>query len=355
MELKHLAIRELHKEEDKATIISDRGGIVSTQQSLALDIVSSLNNALARRSTLTHGSFNQEAPQSYPFIQAFERYAAGDQGVESFLQLADLGISQLASAMDAPTAHNAVGGYIIFAHYAQERFEYLLVALVRNRSAISFNEQLKPTEVNEVDLDKLHQAAKINITSYSRGKDSYLSFMGTKEKGDVTHYFSNAFGCTDVTPSKKSTGDLIKAAKDFCTQNGMYEQREKVVEDVVSYLSRQRAEKSTANLPDVEQIFDQHVPAEQAESLIGKFSKFANSENYKVSHEFQPHTHTLNAMTKLKTKADNWQLDFSKKSFGVVGSGCDVEFDEASQTITLRRLPSRVMEQLKRELQQEEE
>ncbi len=355
MELKHLVIRELHKEEDQATVISERGGSVNTQPPVVPDMVLSLNNALARRSTLTHGSFNKENPNGYPFIQAFESYLSEEQSSSDFLKLSDLGITQLAAAMDSPSSHSAVGGYIIFAHYQQERYEFLLVALVRNRSAISLNEQLSPTEVNEVDLDKLHQAAKINITSYQKGKDSYLSFMGTKEKGDITHYFSNAFGCTDVTPSKKSTGYLIRATRDFCTQNGMYDEREQVVEDVVSYLSRQRSEKNTANLPEIEQIFDQHIPTEKAEEVTGKFGRFANSERYQVSQEFQPHTHTLNAHTKLKAKADNWQVDFAKRSLGIVGSGSDIEFDEEKQILVLRRMPSRVVEQIKRTLEGEED
>lgn len=355
MELKHLVIRELHKEEDQATVISERGGSVNTQHTVVPDMVLALNNALARRSTLTHGSFNKENRDGYPFIQAFENYLQQEQSASDFLKLADLGIAQLAAAMDAPSSRAATGGYIIFTHYQQERYEFLLVALVRNRSAISLNDQLNPTEVNEVDLDKLHQAAKINITSYRKGKDSYLSFMGTKEKGDVTHYFSNAFGCTDVTPSKKSTGDLIRATRDFCTQNGMYDEREQVVEDVISYLSRQRADKNTAILPEIEQIFEQHIPEAKTEEITGKFGRFANSEKYQVSQEFQPHTHTLNALTKLKVKADNWQLDVSKRSLGPLASGSEIEFDEDKQILMIRRLPSRVIEQIRHALKGEEE
>lgn len=355
MELKHLVVREIQKEEDQPAVISQVGGLVNPQNPLAANMVESLSNALARRATLTHGSFNQENAQGYPFIKAFEDFLQSPQAPEHFLQLADCGIAQLAAALDNPSAHSATGGYLLFAHYQEERYEFLIVALVRNRSAITFNEELKPTQVNEVDLDKLHQAAKINITNFRKGKESYLSFIGTKEKGDVTHYFSHAFGCTDVTPSKKSTGDLIRAAKDFCTENGLYEQREQVVEDVVSYLSRQRADKQTANLPEVEQLFDQYIPPEQAETLSGTFGRFANGERYNVSHEFQPHTHTLTSLTKVKAKADNWQLDFSKKSLGPAGSGKEIEFDSDKQALILRRLPTRIIEMIRRELSDDEE
>ncbi|RVU31115.1 nucleoid-associated protein [Neptunomonas marina] len=354
MELKHLVIREVMKEEEKPAVVADRGGVVTSSTDIASQMVESLNNALARRSTLTHGSFNQENPAGYPFIDAFSQYLESEQTSDAFSTLCDTGLAQLTAAIDAPSARSATGGYVVFSHYTLERYEFLLVALVRNRATISLGDDLTPQQINQLDLDKLHQAAKVNITNFRKGKESYLSFTGTKETGSVTHYFATAFGCTDVVPSKKSTSDLLQAAKDFCTEHGMYDEREQVVEDVVSYLNRQRSEKLTANLPEVEQIFDQYIPPEQAEELSGSFSRFANGERYQVSHEFQPHTHTLNNLTKLKLKSDNWQADLSKKSIGTPGTGNDIEFDEENKQLVIKRLSTRVIEQLRKALAQEE-
>ncbi|MCJ8298849.1 MAG: hypothetical protein MJK13_07945, partial [Pseudomonadales bacterium] len=119
--------------------------------------------------------------------------------------------------------------------------------------------------------------------------------------------------------------------------------------------SAQRSDKQSANLPDVEQILNSHVPNERAEELSGTFSKFANGNEYSVSQEFQPHNHTLTAITKVKAKADNWSLDFSKKSLGPAGSGKDIEFDEMTNSIILKRLPSRVIEQIKQAMIKDED
>ena len=354
MELKNLVIRELQVNDGQQPFISDLGGSCNTDNPFAQETVASLNSALARRATLTHGAFNLENEEGSVFIKAFEEYIATQQSAEDFLSLADVGIDQLAGAMSKVSVETAGGGYVIFSQFQDEKFEYLLVGLVRNRTGISFNEDLNPTEVREVDLGKLHQAAKINITSYRLNKDSYLSFMGGKDKADAA-FFANAFGCTDVVASKKSTSELIRAARDFCSQNGMSDKREQVVDDVVTYLSAQRSDKQSANLPDVEQILNSHVPNERAEELSGTFSKFANGNEYSVSQEFQPHNHTLTAITKVKAKADNWSLDFSKKSLGALGTGKDVEFDEQTNSIILKRLPSRVIEQIKQAMINDEE
>lgn len=354
LSLKHLVIRELHKDADDSHVeISDQGGLIDIYSPMANLLFDGLISAFARRSSLTHGSFNHEQQDDFPFISSFEHYSNGDQQAEDFLSLTDNGMAQLASAIASPSAIAASGGYIIFTHYGDERYDYLLVALVRDRQSLMLDDNLAPAEVMEINLDQLHQATRINMTNFKKGRDSYLSFIGSKEKSEITQYFSTAFGCTDVTPSRKSTGELIRAARDFCNEHELFEQKEQVVEDVVSYLERQRGEKQNANLPEIEQVFTNHIPSEKLEELSGEFSKFANGEPYQVSQEFQPHTSTINRFAKMKAKADNWQLDFSKRSIGEMNSNQDVEFDEENQTITLRRLPTRVVKQLQELLQEQ--
>ena len=356
MTLRHLVIRELIKEADETGAqIGDRGGLVDRHSAVAEQMFEGLLSAFTRRSSLTHGSFNLEEQAEYPFISAFEAYVGGDGEAEGFLQLADNGMAELARTLSDPTASAASGGYVVFTQYGDERYDYLLVALVRDKSALALDDTLKPTEITQINLDQLHQGARINLTNFRKGRDSYLSFIGSQKKDDITHYFSSAFGCTDVTPSRKSTGELIRAARDFCNDNELYEQKEQIVEDVVSYLERQKGDKQTATLPDLDQVFDAYMPAEKLEEKgTGSFSNFANGEPYEVSQEFQPHTSTINRFAKMKAKADNWQLDFSKRSLGEMDSNKEIEFDEESQTITLRRLPTKVVNQIKEALAQQD-
>lgn len=355
MELKQLAIRELLKESDDAPAqISDRGGIIPLTDPMARQLFDMLYSAFSRRSSLTHGAFNQENEDSFPFISTFESFVQSDWNEENFTQLTDKSMAQLMLAINGPSAHTAYGGYVLFALYSSDRYDFLLVALVRDKSSIVFDNNLRPTEVMEVNLDQLHQAMRINISTFRKKQDSYLSFIGSKEKGEITHYFSSAFGCTDVTPSRKSTGELIRAARDFCNQNNLSEKKDAVVEDVVSYLERQKAEKEPANLNDVQHLFDAYIPPEQAETIAGTFGSFANKGPYNVSQEFQPHTSTINRFAKVKVKADNWSLELAKRSFGTSGSGQAIEFDEENGRVILNRLPSKVVNQLREILEQED-
>lgn len=355
MQLQHLAIRELVKDsEDSPARISERGGKIPVTDPMASQLFETLHSAFSRRSSLTHGSFNHENEEGYPFIAAFESFIAADYSSDNFMQLSDKSMAQLAAALNNPSAHTANGGYVLFALYASDRYEFLLIALVRDKASIVFDSDLKPTEVMEVNLDQLHQAARINISNFRKKQDSYLSFIGSKEKGEITHYFSTAFGCTDVTPSRKSTGELIRATRDFCNQHGMTEHKDAVVEDVVSYLERQRSDKESANLNDVQNLFDAYIPPEQAETVAGTFGEFANKGPYNVSQEFQPHTSTINRFAKVKAKSDNWNIDLTKRSLGIINSGKDVEFDEENGRLIINRLPSKAVNDIKAALSSEE-
>jgi len=355
MELKQLAIRELLKESAEAPArISDRGGIIPTSDPMAHQLFDTLYSAFSRRSSLTHGAFNHENGDSFPFISAFEAFTASEWSTPDFEQLTAKSMAQLMLAINNPSAHTAYGGYVLFALYSSDRYDFMLVALVRDKSSIVFDNNLKPTEVMEVNLDQLHQAMRINISTFKKQQDSYLSFIGSKEKGEITHYFSSAFGCTDVTPSRKSTGELIRATRDFCNQHDLTEKKGAVVEDVVSYLERQKTEREPANLNDIENLFDAYIPPEQAETVAGTFGKFANKGPYNVSQEFQPHTSTINRFAKVKVKADNWNLELAKRSFGTLGSNQAVEFDEENSRVIINRLPSKAVNQLREILEQDE-
>ena len=187
MELKHLAIRELVKEsEESPARITERGGIIPTSSPIATQLFETLNAAFSRRSSLTHGSFNNEEEQGYPFISAFEEFVAQEWDEASFTQLIDKSMDQLAAAINNPTAHTAHGGYVLFSLYASDRYEYLLIALVRDKASIGFDNDLHPTEVMEVNLDQLHQGARINISTFRKKTLSAIYHVSALKKSRQT-------------------------------------------------------------------------------------------------------------------------------------------------------------------------
>lgn len=72
--------------------------------------------------------------------------------------------------------------------------------------------------VEGIDLDKLHMAARVNLSDWRANdplKTRYISFRVGKSSGGVTDYFSDFIGCQEYTVAKEDTADLIDITIEF--------------------------------------------------------------------------------------------------------------------------------------------
>ena len=363
--LTYLAIRELiTSSEGDINQIRKHEGDIDPASETSQDIFEAILNAFNRRTSLNHGAFDGHFPsqsesddaEAQPpevgekpaFVSAADTYIESEQSAADFEQLVEASCKQILKAINDPASHAAHGGYLVFAAYELVEQKHLLVALVRDKTGIAFNDALMPTEVIEVNLEQLHQAMRLNIASYLDGSDGYLSFIGTKSSGDLTHYFSKAFGCTEATPARQSTRALLQAARDFCSSKQLEDKKSEVVEEVVGYLEQQRSERQSATLNDIEKLFEPYVHADDEEG----FSSFAQDAPYRVSKEFQSHRGTLTQMTRLALKDAQWQLNVNKQLLGLAGSGKAFEYDPSTQTLKIGRLSEGLIRQLQKALEE---
>lgn len=141
----------------------------------------------------------------------------------------------------------STGGHICFFAFRSRQKPFLLVAMVKERSGLTLSEDLVPTSIVEIDLSKLHQAARINLQTYleqtseQRGsahgdinssepeaeveveveeERAYLCFV---DKGvgrsTVAGYFIRALGCERGVSSERATKAVIRAVRDFVKGN----------------------------------------------------------------------------------------------------------------------------------------
>jgi len=136
----------------------------------------------------------------------------------------------------------ATGGYIFFAHYTEAEEAFMLIASLKNRPGLVFNEQLELANQQHIDLDQLHEMARINLTAWSAGADRYLSFAKRRASGDeFTKYFREFIGCDEFTQSKALTSDLLEALKLYSEQDDVTpEERTRRREIVFAYCEEKR-------------------------------------------------------------------------------------------------------------------
>jgi len=196
----------------------------------------------------------------------------------------------------------ASGGFVLFLRYAQNNNDYLLVAVLKLKPGAGINEQtldLEPTL--NIDVNLLHEAARINLSQYLAGTQPYLTFIrGKSRAGSVTEYFRTALACQNFTSAKFHTEQLIQAANEFVDAR----------EDLTSEDDRRRELiEMRARLYDcfaqnkkevVLQTLAAAIMPEDPDNFMDFIRDAALTERYQLSHRFQPDRKTFDRLKRIQ-------------------------------------------------------
>ncbi|WP_396616280.1 nucleoid-associated protein [Lysobacter soli] len=180
--------------------------IDSTLQQVSSDLLSMYGN----RSNST-GTFGLD-PTIHQFPVKLREYLAETSAFQDFSVSA---LTLIEHEMEKSLL--ASGGFALFLRYTQGGSDFLLVAMLKLKPGAGINEttlDLQPTL--NIDLNLLHEAARINLTRFQKDEQPYLSFIkGKSAAGDVTEYFRAALACMNFTSSKHHTEQVIAIADAF--------------------------------------------------------------------------------------------------------------------------------------------
>lgn len=261
----------------------------------------------------------------------------------------------------------ATGGYIVFGHYISEvagSSDMLLIAMVKKRDGITLN-NLIPETIQEVDLSKLHQAVRINITSYQEWIDennkntdpnpinSYLSFVSPRNNKDASGYFVDAIGCTNAVLDKVATNKVIAAVDDFFKSNDALKIfKREAKETIASNLYEiSKSENSECAIETIDSWVTAFIPDELQDEMAGEFCTLANNDPYNVPAIFKPNsTVALNAMKlKLNAKDFGWSLNIERTILGKSDTDL-IEFDKDNNRLIINELPKDISDSIEEAL-----
>lgn len=328
MEIKQVVIHELLKE--SGTQEADKHlakKLLNTQSSLVEKLVIALDKLYGTKgNNAIYGTFSrQDTTNEFPDYT--DQYIA-EESDDHFLDLSWRCLAEL--VREARAQQSSTGGYIVFARYKSNQ-DFLLIAMIKKKDGLNVNENLEPEGVIEIDLSKIHQAARINLSTYinisTLSQDeqleiedkSYLSFVSPTTNKEVSGYFIKALDCMDGVRSGKATATAFSVVDNYCKSNSeLKEFRAKAKDSLIQYFEeclKKNPDSEPATLAGVEHSFRQVVPGEKAH-LIGDFSQFANSEDNKLPDKFDVNKAEVQKRTRIRAKTDNWQLSFERKALG---------------------------------------
>ena len=267
--------------------------------------------ALYNTTVNSYGTLGQD-PTLHTFPLRLNEYTNGAIAFHAFTITA---LSLIKKEMQDASFAN--GGYALFLRYQHDNSDFLLVAMLKLKSGAGIDEQtlnLQPTL--NIDLSRLHEAARINLTKLATTTEPYLSFIKGKAKksGDVTDYFRNALACENFTTSSHHTAQLIKAADAFVDAREDLATPEAKREERV--LMRRRLVECFAN-NSIEVVLPTLAAAimpSSPDDFVDFVRTGPQADQYQINDAFTPHKATYNKI---------------RRFTGKIGASVSVGFDVA--------------------------
>lgn len=354
----HELVKEQHKPFEKAI---KKSIVLPASNAVVLTLLEGVTGLYGRRDNSAHYGTFLEGPKAGFFPPAFKNYFEQTPPTdESFIKLSHVAMDELErSTIDATAAS---GGYILAADYESEQGRFFLIAMLKTKAGIRLSESLIPETTEALDLNSLHQAARINFERFSKyvaakpeekSDINYLSFVSPSANKSTAGYFIKALGCSKGTASAKATDMVINETSAFFkSKPELANQRIKFKQELTSYLTVCAQFGKSATLSNVEAIArkyfpeDDHLKADEwAEELYARL----NGEKNAVPNEFPVNPSVLRKHTLIKYKADKWDINFEVNALGVT-SDAEIQYDKQGAKLTIRYLPAEMRDKIEEAL-----
>lgn len=361
-ELMHAVIHSFTKETNTLVVteIVKKDVLLKKDLAAVVSLVFGVSRLLGKVGNIvSYGQFGDDMRQG-PFPSEFHSYTADTSNADVFLQLSHTAVNEL--ALGAKEELLSTGGHILVAQYTNDSIPYLLVAMIKQRGGVSLDSDYVPIEITEIDLTKVSQAARINLTRYAEvmgmpdepldeeeGVDrTYLCFLGQGKNNQASRYFVTALGCTKGIASSRATQNAITAVEKYFSSSELRKHRTRARDSVVSYLQKKIATGENATLDEICHAANSCVPAEEQEATNG-LKEFLNNEQNKVPTQFAIHASTLNKRIRIKGDAGNWAIQFEQQILGTVPDSV-IYYNAEARTLTINALTDQLVKSIEAEI-----
>ena len=340
--------------------------ILKTENPALIFLVEGINGLIGKEgNSVVYGQFANDGRQG-PFPQRFASFVEVRDDEAEFTELTHLAMDQLVEQAGKQVL--ATGGHILCAQYTSGASDFFLVASMKERGGIQLDENYVPKEIQEVDLSKVQQAARINLGSFvainastavsaeaSEDEDAeevdstYLCFISRGRDSQASDYFISALGCAKGVASGRATKNAIDSVARFFRDNKPLRPFSyKAKEAVIKYLEDQLAAGKSARLDAICHVAVAHVPAALVDEIAG-LKNYLNSEKHRVLDDFTVNAKSLKEKTRIKGDAANWSLQFERGALGKEPNS-DVYYDGTQKKLILSNLSNELIEVIEKEL-----
>lgn len=329
MNLVDIIVHEIKTESHSNDVsIVPREKALESSNPNVLRMMELINSAYSSATSLDYGKFTE----SLNFPKLLSLYKTEKK---SFYDTTIDAMAELKSRMQ--TEPLSTGGYIVFARFSNaDSTDFFMVVMLKIKEGLVFDENMDLLEVERLDLEQLHFAARINLTVQSSSPDKrYVSFLKGKRSSDnISLYFKAFLGVDEESyeSAKGATNNFIDSLKLYATENEWTEEEfNNAKSRVFNYSKEQFDQKQAVTISALSNLID----PENSE----KFIQHANQSELPSS--FHIDRRVLNRLRRYSGGDKEVNISFSNETINR-----RIFIDQDNDTITLKGIPSKLKQDL---------
>lgn len=315
MQLTHFIIHEIDKKNDKQDPNDLNPRLVlDSDQEFPLNKPASItfsSNLRSKYSNSISGYGCIDKSANSIFQLQLQEYR---DGTIDFIQLTKLLVQRLMTSLaEGQPLKWATGGLIVFLEYVEAGKSFLLITMIKEKKAITFDRaNLNLEEFLSIDLDKLHEGARIDLKKWENDEQPYVSFI-KKSSSNISDYFKDSINCVNFTDSKIYTDAVFEAFKEYSSYKSWDTDTKKEKKEVLKQHFIDTINKKLANgepvvyLKEISVILNQEEPDD--------FYNFVREQEIEISDAFQPDRATVRRWMRVTVKSGTINVTFNVADF----------------------------------------
>ncbi len=252
MELKNIILHQIIREEGSKPILNLSETTLPIDNEIVIEFVSEFLKTYNKRRP-TYGSF-MEDEKEYPFQKITKEYLNKEL---PFVEYTNSAMELLKISINRPFTK---GGYVVFFHYIENQSDFIVTTMLDNSAQFAVVEEtLGLQKLKVLNLDELVRANRVNVKKWTEGDDSYLTFI--KGKRNVSQFFQEFIGNTDLTSAKKNANYLNKAIKSYMRDKKYsYEEQSNCLKGIQEYVYKQINNREDIDIMSISSILNSEEP-----------------------------------------------------------------------------------------------
>ncbi|OUR70518.1 hypothetical protein A9Q77_07340, partial [Marinomonas sp. 42_23_T18] len=336
-----LIVHEIQKNSssDKTLLIARPEEMIVDDQAMAL---SQKINDLFNRSGMNTGRFsNPEGSDEGSKLPGLINQHFNESGFSDFVAFTKACAAEYVRHLE--TVEDVEGGLLWFHHYQVQDTSFLLIVLLKRKEGVVLNADLSLEQINQIEMDKLHMAMRINLTAWKAQDEArYIAFRFGRAPRHESDYFTAFIGCNEPAAAATETRKLVDLTSAFCQEMNVPQKAAVELKRVVADRCLEKVEdKEPIALKQIADEIESQFSAEQAK----KFLDLASSESFNLEKEIFVEKAALKKLTRYSGSNKTITLSFDSDLLGE-----SISFNEATQSLTFKDLPKSLLKQLQKDL-----